>query len=80
MKKDVLNPRKQISVSIPLMVLQDMDSLIDGSMIRSRSHLMHIAVVDYIARAKIDGLPKQLTIGDVKPKGEHYPPIRKKKK
>jgi metal-responsive CopG/Arc/MetJ family transcriptional regulator len=66
MKKDVLNPKKQISVSLPLFVLQDMDVLIDGSHIRSRSHLMHIAVVDYIARAKIDGLPKQLTIGDVK--------------
>ena len=68
MKKDVMNPRKQISVSIPLMVLQDMDSLIDGSLVRSRSHLVHIAVVDYIARSKIDGLPKQLTIGDIQPK------------
>jgi metal-responsive CopG/Arc/MetJ family transcriptional regulator len=66
MKKDVLNPKKQISVSLPLFVLQDMDILIDGSHIRSRSHLMHIAVVDYIARAKIDGLPKQLTISDIK--------------
>lgn len=73
MKKDVMNPRKQISVSIPLMVLQDMDSLIDGSLVRSRSHLVHIAVVDYIARAKIDGLPKQLTIGDIQPTSRRKP-------
>lgn len=68
MKKDVTNPRKQISVCLPLFVLQDMDHLIDGSLVRNRSHLVHIAVVDYIARTKIDGLPKQLTIGDIQPK------------
>jgi metal-responsive CopG/Arc/MetJ family transcriptional regulator len=68
MKKDVMNPRKQISVSMPLFVLQDMDRLIDGSMIRNRSHLVHIAVVDYLARAKIDGLPEQLSISDIQPK------------
>jgi len=70
MKKDVLNPRKQISVSIPLFVLQDMDRLIDGSMVRSRSHLVHIAVVDYIARSKIYGLPEQLTIADIPAKSK----------
>lgn len=64
-----LNPRIQISVSIPKMTAQDIDRLVDGVTIRNRSHFIEIAVCEKISQLrKSNQQGKQLSIAEIKKK------------
>ena len=69
MPKKTLNPRIQISISIPKLTVQDLDGLIDGVEIRNRSHFVELAVADKIDKIRKSKLKnQQLSISDIKKK------------
>lgn len=61
--------KKSITITLPKNTLKEVDTFIDGVTVRNRSHLFHIAIVEYMEKKRAKG--EQLPI---------KPPVRKGRK
>lgn len=66
MAKKKLNPRIQISISIPKLTVQEIDGLIDGVSIRNRSHFIELAIAEKIEKTRKTQSGKQLSISEIR--------------